>query len=312
MKPLVRATVDAYLAGHHGVISRDRAVSLGLTPKQIRVEVDSRRWQRLYRGVYLAGSHPKDPLARLAGACLAAGVDSAASHRSAAWLWSLTPTPPPHPEITLAGGRKSRPEMVIRRRRDLDLERIVVHRGIPVTDPLRTLVDLAEVADAGDLDDAVDRALAGKLLTVTGLEAEIERLGQRGRRGVRALREALKRRGLVQAPTASVLESRVLRLLRQWRISPIGVEVVVADGRYRIDVMLAPGLALEVDGYAFHWSPEAKAADSQRRNRLALQGIRVVEADWVTVMRHPDQLREAIELALRQVLTANRRVAAGE
>jgi very-short-patch-repair endonuclease len=145
---------------------------------------------------------------------------------------------------------------------------------------------------------------------------ELQRLARPGRRGVRALREAMKQRGLVQAPTASVLESRILRLLRQWGITPAGVEVVVGEGRYRVDVMLCAGLALEVDGYAFHWSPEAKAADSRRRNRLALQGVRVVEADWVTVMRRPEQLREEVESAMRQVgdhpEPARRSRAAGE
>jgi very-short-patch-repair endonuclease len=299
MKPLVRATMDAYLAGHYGVVSHERALALGLTPQQVYRQVESGRWVRLHRGVYLAASHPRCPESQIVAACQAVR-GAVASHVSAAWLWALVPSPPARSEITVPiGGVSRRQGITVHRSGDLDPDRVLIHRAIPVTDPLRTLVDLAASAPK-ELDDAVDRALSRRILTVQALEAEHDRLARPGRKGVRTLREALKRRGLVQAPTASVLESRVLRLLRQWRITPLGVEVVVADGRYRIDVMLAPGLALEVDGYAFHWSPEAKAADSQRRNRLALQGIRVVEADWVTVMRHPDQLREAIEAALSQ------------
>ncbi len=63
-------------------------------------------------------------------------------------------------------------------------------------------------------------------------------------------------------------------------------------------MLLRSGVALEVDGYAYHWSPEAKAADSRRRNALRVAGIFVVEADWVTVMRHPAELCDTVLAAL--------------
>jgi hypothetical protein len=129
-------------------------------------------------------------------------------------------------------------------------------------------------------------------------------LHRHGRRGVRHLRQALDRRGFRGVPHPSVLESRTLRLLKGCGIVPIGTEVVVCDGRYRLDMVLRPRLALEVDGYAFHWSPEAKAADSRRRNELRLSGIVVLEADWITVIREPQRLQAT-------VLTAIGLVAAG-
>jgi hypothetical protein len=299
MKPLVRSLIDAYLAGHYGVISRGRALDVGMTPHEIEWRLETKTWQRLYRGVYLVASQSAGPEAWLTAACLAAGEPAAASHRSAAWLWDLLPSPPATPAVTVLSSRRMRASGIeAYRRPDLDLTRVLVHRGIPVTDPLRTLVDLAEVIDGRELDDAIDRALARRLLSVGALEAEVARLGRKGRRGVRPLREALERRGLVQAPSPSVLESRVLRLLHRLGIVPLGLEVAVCDGRYRLDVLLCVGLALEVDGYAFHWSPEAKAADSHRRNQLALGGLHVIEADWVTVMREPERFRQTVEEAV--------------
>jgi hypothetical protein len=188
--------------------------------------------------------------------------------------------------------------VVQHRRRDIDRSRVLVRRGIAVTDPIRTLADLGEVVGADGLDEAMDRALARKLVSVEGLEQEVARLARPGRRGVPRLRDALQRRGLVAAPLPAVLESRLLRRLRTWGIEPAGAEVVVCDGRYRIDVLLRPGVALEVDGYAFHWSPESKAADSRRRNELRLAGMIVVEADWVTVVRAPRELRSMVTAAL--------------
>lgn len=103
---------------------------------------------------------------------------------------------------------------------------------------------------------------------------------------------------MLGAPRPSVLESKLYRLLQRWGAEPLRVEVVVCDGRYRIDVLLRPGLALEVDGYTYHWSPEAKAADSRRRNALRREGFVVIESDWVTVVRHPDVLRQEVFAAL--------------
>lgn len=312
MKTLTRSLIDAYLAAHHGVISRQQAVALGLSLSQVDTRVESGAWRPMHRGIYLSAGHPRGPEAELLAACLAAGPTAVASHRSAGWLWGLLPQAPARPSITVARSRRPRDTSVEwHRRDDIDPDRVLVHRGIPVTDPLRTVADLGGVLTSPELDDAIDRGAARQLLPIAGLEAEVQRLARPGRQGVRALRQALARRGLTGAPAPSVLESRLLRLLRRWGMVPAGVEVVAGDGRYRLDVLLVAGLALEVDGYAYHWSPEAKAADSRRRNQLALAGIRVIEADWVTVMHRPEQLRRTVEAALGQVAADGRGDGAG-
>ena len=299
MNPLQEKLVVAFMASHHGVITRGEALSLGLTEDQVRWHLRTGRWTRMHQGVYRRAGETAGPEARLYAACQAAGRGAVASHASAAWLWQLTTETPTRPAVTVARQRSRPPAGVEHHRRsDVDPARVLVRRGIAVTDPLRTLADLGEVVSAVALDDAVDRALAQQLVTVDGLDQEVARLQRRGRRGVGRLRAALDRRGLNGAPHPSVLESRTLRLLRRWRITPAGTEVVVLDGRYRLDVLLCPGVALEVDGYSFHWSPEAKAADSMRRNELRLAGIVVVEADWITVMREPHRLRATVRAAL--------------
>ncbi|HLI01809.1 MAG TPA: type IV toxin-antitoxin system AbiEi family antitoxin domain-containing protein [Acidimicrobiales bacterium] len=301
MKPLLRSVLDAYLASHYGVISRTQALELGVSPWQIDHRVRHGSWRLMHRGIYQVAAHADGPEARLLAGCLVGGVSAVASHRSAGWLWGLLPSPPTRPAITVPRERRpSWAEVEWHRRDDVDPQRVLVHRGVPVTDPLRTVADLGEAVPGACLEDVIDRGVATRLFTVAALEAEVGRLSRQGRRGVPALRDALARRGLTGAPDPSVLESRLLRLLRRWGITPAGTEVVVCDGRYRIDVQLVPGLALEVDGYAYHWSPEAKSADSRRRNQLRHAGIRVIEADWVTVMHDPESLRTTIEAALGQ------------
>jgi very-short-patch-repair endonuclease len=178
----------------------------------------------------------------------------------------------------------------------------VVVRNIRCTNPLRTLVDLAAVSPAAILDDAVDRALASRLLTVEAIEAELGRLGRQGRSGVAALRAGLRRRGFVGAPHPSVLESRTLRLLRQHLIEPLACEVKMGPGgRYRVDVLLAPRVVMEVDGFTYHADPEQVAEDKRRRTRIRLDGTIRIDYTWRDILydsrRVVREVREALALA---------------
>jgi very-short-patch-repair endonuclease len=160
-------------------------------------------------------------------------------------------------------------------------QHVIIRRAIPCTNPLRTLVDLAAVCSADGLDDAIDRALAKRLLGVEAIEAEVRRLGRPGRSGVGHIRGALRRRGFTGAPHPSVLESRALRLLRQFGVEPLATEVRMGpEGRYRVDVLLAPNVVMEVDGFAYHWDPEQVAEDKRRRAQLRLKGMVVLEYTW--------------------------------
>ena len=185
--------------------------------------------------------------------------------------------------------------------RDLDVRHCSTWRGIPCTNPLRTLVDLAGVTHRHHLDDAVDRAIATRLVTVEAIEAEIDRLSQHGRPGVGLLRRALTGRGYSQAPSPSVLESRTLRLLSRGGIQPEGVEVCVDDGRYRLDVALAARLAMEVDGYAYHATPEAMGRDLRRRRDLGRMGWTVLPFTWLDITCDGPRVLQEVRGALRRL-----------
>jgi very-short-patch-repair endonuclease len=231
---------------------------------------------------------------------LATGPTAVASHRSAAWLWGLIDHPPPAPELTLPGrdqrGRRLR-GVAARQSTDLDDRRTIVRRGIPCTDALRTLVDLGAVVRTRCLSDAVDRALATRLVTVAGLIAELGRVGRPGRTGVGTLRRVLTERGFVGAPEPSVLESKAQRLFRREGLPVPSFELVTGpEGEYRLDTASqALLLAIEFDGYACHFSPEHLQRDHVRRNRLQAQGWRCLIYTWCDVVRSPR--RVACEIA---------------
>ncbi len=149
------------------------------------------------------------------------------------------------------------------------------------------------------LHEAIDRGLAAKRFTVAQLIDELAWRPGRGRRGVGILRSALAWRGYIGAPNPSVLESRVLRLLARGGIQPRGVEVEVEvvgrDGLYRLDIILAKRLAMEVDGFAYHFSVDAMSRDYDRRNELTCLGWTVLVFSWRDVTQRGDQVLRIVK-----------------
>lgn len=243
-------------------------------------------------------------------ALIEAGPAAVVSHQSAAWLWDLTRSPEIHSVTVPLGTHASYGPYRIHRLKGSAPEPAHM-RGFSVTNPLRTLVDLAGVVGPDALDDAVDRAVARRLVTVEGLKEEVRRLSVPGRKGTGAMRLSLARRGLTEGPHPSVLEARFHRLLRSVGIQPMATEVVAGEhGDYRVDVMLGPVVAVEVDGHVHHSTPEQKHYDEQRRAKLRLEGMFVLVYDWRDVLHDGRRVAAECRLALaRHGSDAQRRLA---
>lgn len=295
--------VDEVLRRQFSVISAEQARAAGLTRAQIMNFVRIGRWVTLHPGIYAEASSPATPDRTLMAATLAGGPHSAASHLSAAWWLGLVSRPPALPVITIPHGSRRWIEGVdLRRSRDHDPSRVLVRRGVPYTDPLRVLTDVAADLDADDLAPIVYAALSSKLVTIMGVQQEITRRQSQGRAGPAQLRQLLNDRALIGGPPVSVLEAETIRLLTRYRIPIAGREVhAFPDGRYRIDFLIVERLAVEVDGYAHHWSPEDKAYDDARRNQLRAQGITVLVYDWRAIRfdggRVAAEIRRALQAA---------------
>jgi very-short-patch-repair endonuclease len=268
---------------------------------------------RTAHGLYALADWPVVPARRILAACLATG--GVASHASAAWVWGLVRYQQSPPVVSVPHSRHpARPVGPSQKRplsgspdlsgvrvyhsRDLSPECTSHWRGVPTTKPLRTLVDLAGDSNPELLDEAIDVALATRLVTVEGLLAEAGRLKRQGRRGPAQLIARLDGRRFTGAPAPSVLESKALRLLSSAGISVDKCEVVVDGGRYRLDIQLEGRLFVELDGYAYHWAPEQKRRDDSRRNRLRVLGFEILVYDWGTVVHEPSRLLGEIKTAL--------------
>jgi hypothetical protein len=157
------------------------------------------------------------------------------------------------------------------------------------------------------LDEFVDRALASSLVTLEAIEAELVRSGRRGRPGCGALRSTLKWRKAIGGDKCSVLESKALKLLYRAGIKPLSTEVkVAADLNYRVDILLVPGLAIEVDGYAYHHSAAQMTEDASRRNRLLASGTRVLIYGWRDIVHNGYRVLADVHTAMANLQRAPR------
>lgn len=222
------------------------------------------------------------------------GVDAAVlSHRTAAAAWDLRPLSSGKLDVTTMRRCASTPKLRVHKGRTLDPLDDVVRQpdGLPVTSMARTLVDLAGVLTAQQLERSCHRAEVLRRLDV----GEVERLlAPRRSRGARNLRAALATLALA-APdiTRSELEERFLALLADAGLPRPEVNAVVAG--HEVDFLWRDcRLVVEADGAATHLTPKAFEEDRRRDAALQVAGFRVVRFTWRQIT---DDGRRVVQVA---------------
>jgi very-short-patch-repair endonuclease len=289
----------ALAAGQHGLVTRAQAAALGLTKAALQWRCDAGSLRALQAGVYVVGGAPDTWHQRMLGACLAAGGLAVASHRSAARLWGLLGEEE-IVELTVCRPKSPRPAGVMwHRSRDLVPAHSTVRNGVPVTNPMRTLVDLGAVVKSWVVEDALDRGLSARLFPLSAVEWMLHDVARPGRRGCGVLRKVLDERALGTARPDGLLEPRMARLLRDAGLPRPTFQYAVPGTRYRVDFAYPDArLAIEVDGYASHGTRTAFEADRDRQNCLVLAGWMVIRFTWTQVVRQPGSVAAQVRAAL--------------
>jgi predicted transcriptional regulator of viral defense system len=262
----------ARLAGERwGVLSLDELRACGLSPETISRRVGRGHLHPMHRGVYAVG-HAGPPLeGRWPAAVKACGSAAVLSHFSAAALWGIVEWAERHPEVTVdARAPRRHPGVRVHRSSMLTVADVTRHRGIPVTSPGRTLLDLAATLEDTALRRAVRNAESLQRVNVRRLAELLARVGSG--RGTRRLA------GIVAtgpAPTRSELENVVLDLILGAEIERPAVNVPIAlGGRRLIPDFRWPSqrVIVEADGAAWHDGRTAREQDAERQALLEAHG----------------------------------------
>ncbi|MCU1465204.1 MAG: hypothetical protein JWM72_1132 [Actinomycetia bacterium] len=186
------ARLAAVAAAQAGVFTRAQATAAGFGATQIERRVRAGVWHRMFPSVYRHASAPASVGARQWGTILWAGPGSVLSHTSAAQIWRIPVASGFAPEVLVPATRAPRVAGVtvhrVTRLREVDVVRV---HGLPVTTPVRTLVDLAAVLAADDLRAALEHAFARDVVTVRALGTGLDEIGSTGRPGTARLRALL-------------------------------------------------------------------------------------------------------------------------
>ena len=276
-----------------GSITRAQLIAVGLDDDAIDWRARHGSLHRVHRGVYLVGHEALAPLARERAALLAAGGNAVISHSSAAVVWALAARPDPEVHITLtAGRRRSRPGLSVHRGPQLEPLEIRRVRGMPVTSPARTLLDLAATRYP-DLDRAFADAHAQSLIKPHELAAAIERASPR--RGVRALKALINDNA--SGYTRSQAERLLRRLIRDANLPEPRFNVRFRQ--YELDaVWPEQRLVFEVDGYSYHGHRAKFESDRRKDMALTAAGYRVIRVTWRQLTGEPLAVVAVIATAL--------------
>lgn len=300
-----RRALWARAARQHGLLTRDDLQAEGITRDQRRRLVREGTPEVLGQRVYRVTGAPETDLLRAQAAVLDTG--GALSYRSGCWLHDIgrfgVGVPP---EVMVDGGRARYRSHLARVHATtwLPSDDLVVVRGIAVTSVARTLFSMAAIEPEvgrdvvrGLVDDAVRLGKASD----KWLWWRLEKLRCRGRNGVCAFEAILVDRAGGKA-TESWLEREFLAILELHGIAlPVCQRRVARRGAFvaRVDFLYAwAGLVIEVLGHTHHSSRAQLADDAARRNKLQLQGYRVIEFVYDDVVGRPDEVAATVVRAL--------------
>lgn len=283
----------ALIAKQHGVITRRQLLAAGFTARQIQVRISGGRLHPVFRGVYAVGRADLSDRGHWMAGVLAAGDGAVLSHRSAAALWELRPWPARVVEVTHRHGARRR-RMIGHESAVAASERTALDH-IPVTTVPRTLIDLAEVVPASELDRAIHQAYRRRLFEPQLVARCIA--AHPARNGAARLRRALAGHPDGADRSRSWLEVAMLALCRRHGL-PLPLVNQTIEGRERDFYWPEHKLVVETDGREDHLTPTAFEDDRERDALLMEAGYKVRRFTYRQITERPDWVAARIRAAL--------------
>lgn len=263
---------------------------MGLNARQIERRIATGRLHPVWRGVYAVGRPRLGKLGRWMAATLACGPEAVLSHGSAAALWGFGNEPSRWIEVSVpAAIRRNHPEICVHRRAELRSDELTVHEGIPVTDPIRTLIDEATWLRPMALERAVNEADKLDRVDPETLSAALERYP--GQPGV--------------APLRGILDSRTFRLSDsdlELYFRPLARAAGLPEPQtktwvngFEVDFHWPElGIVVEADGLRYHRTPSQQARALLRDQAHVTAGLLSLRFSHAQIRYEPGHVRDTL------------------
>jgi hypothetical protein len=267
----------------NGNVTHRQLLDAGLSRDQIKRRCEAGWLLPRHTGVFAVGYVPAARESAWHAAVLALGYGAVLSCTAATAHWGMVrgsnlievtvPTQAGHPKR----------DGIIVHRQPLPATHVTTHRGIPVTTPVRTLLDYAAVAPLRAVFRAFEQAQVHLHMPPAPLAAEV--ISRPRQRGNGKLRKVLA--GAVDpAEVRSVLELRFLQLCDAHGIPRPHVNLRL--GEWTPDFFWPDWrLIVETDGVAFHRTAAAKQRDAIKDEAMRALGLIVLRLTWADVTERP-------------------------
>ena len=270
----------------HGVLTRRDLEALGFSKMAIEHRVATGRLHLLARGIYAVGRRELTPDGRWMAAVLVCGEDALLSHRSAAALWGIGQEQPGRIDVSVRRKRESRRRgLKVRSRRALPDDSVTRRRGIPVTTPVQTLIDLATELPPLRLEHSVNEA--DKIDLVDPETLRLELVHHKGEPGTGKLATLLDRHTFRLSDSDLEVFFRPLALAAGLP-PPLTKHVVLG---FEADFFFPDhDLVVETDGLRYHRTPAQQARAARRDQVHTAAGLDVLRFTHWQVVHAPDEV----------------------
>jgi very-short-patch-repair endonuclease len=266
--------IAAVAAYQRGRIARRQLDAIGITSSSVAWRLSKGRLFRSLRGVFVVGHTAAVELGAETEALLSVRPGAALSHWSAAGLLGLWVPGPREVEVVVdIWDGAARPNVKVHRSRILESRDVWIRKGLPVTSPSRTLLDLAPAATDRQLELAFDRGITERTLSVSHVRDVLSRAGGHPGRG--RLAALVDQEQGASTMTQSEAEERMLALVRDAGLP--APRVGFPFGIWKLDFYWPDQrFVVEVDGYQYHSSRYRFERDRRKDNDLRRADIEVM------------------------------------
>lgn len=286
-------------ATQFGVVSRTQLLDVGFTEDVIDDRLEQAGLHLVTPSVYAVGHPGISRRGRAKAVLLQIGPRAGLSHESAARLWEMKGrSNDGDVHVSVSGRTRSHyvvPEGVnLHRPRNLQSEQLVVHKGLRVTTPERTVLDHLAASSVVDLTRMLEQMVTRLGRSPDDLHTWAHALTKR--KGRAKLIEALD---WVAGPAVIRSEFEALfRSVCQEAGLPIARTNVRIAGWETDAAWLDERVAVELDSWRFHGGHWQFHQDRRKGLAISKAGFELIRLSWWQLKREPDEVVEALRYAL--------------